>query len=63
MTRAAALATLANNLSVAAGVENAYVVPTGTTAQRPATPLVGMTRYNTTTNKFECYTGSTWKDL
>ena len=30
----------------------------GTTAQRPGSPAVGMFRYNTTTNEFEGYSGS-----
>ena len=33
-------------------------VTTGTTTQRPASPSVGMLRYNTTTNQFEGYSGS-----
>lgn len=32
----------------------------GTTAQRPATPATGMIRFNTTTSRFEGYTGSGW---
>lgn len=63
MTRAATLATLANNTSTTAGVANAIVFPTGTTAERPATPSLGITRYNTTTNSFEYYNGSSWVNL
>lgn len=33
-------------------------VTTGTTTQRPASPSVGMLRYNTTTNQFEGYSGA-----
>lgn len=33
-------------------------LPVGTTAQRPANPLYGMLRYNSTTNKFEGYDGT-----
>ena len=61
MTRAAILATLANNASTT--TSGAYVFPSGTTAQRPATPSLGMTRYNTTTNSFEYYNGSSWGNL
>ena len=61
MTRAAILATLANNASNTAS--SAYVFPSGTTAERPATPSLGMTRYNTTTNSFEYYNGSSWGNL
>ena len=41
----------------------AAALPAGTTAQRSATPLAGYARYNTTTSKFEGYTGSTWSSL
>ena len=33
-------------------------VAKGTTAQQPGTPVTGMLRYNTTTNQFEGYSGS-----
>jgi hypothetical protein len=33
-------------------------VAKGTTAQQPGTPITGMLRYNTTTNQFEGYSGS-----
>lgn len=32
-----------------------FQVPSGTTAQRPATPVNGMLRYNTTLSKLEIY--------
>ena len=35
-------------------------IPVGTTAQRPASPSIGMIRVNTTTNALEVYTGSAW---
>ena len=37
----------------------------GTTAQRPGSPAVGMFRYNTTTNAFEGYSGSSpaWGEI
>jgi hypothetical protein len=35
-------------------------LPSGTTAQRPVTPLVGMVRFNTTLGYAEIYTGSNW---
>ena len=41
---------------------DAMILPKGTTAQRNASPVTGMTRYNTTTNKFEGYNGS-WVEL
>ena len=38
--------------------DTSATVPSGTTAQRPSTPAVGMFRYNTTENEFEGYDGS-----
>jgi len=35
-------------------------LPTGTTAQRPAVPTVGMMRFNTTIGRNETYTGTAW---
>jgi hypothetical protein len=38
-------------------------IATGTTAQRPGTPVVGMIRFNTTLNSYEIYDGTSWKIL
>ena len=38
----------------------ALILPVGTTAQRPATPVVGMFRFNSSTDKFEGYNGASW---
>jgi len=38
-------------------------VPSGTTAQRPATPAAAMFRYNSTTVSFEGYNGTTWGSI
>ncbi len=39
-------------------------IPSGTTAQRPGSPAVGMLRWNTTTGKLEYYTnGSRWEEM
>jgi len=38
-------------------------LPSGTTAQRPATPLQGMIRYNTTLNTTEYYDGIAWRSI
>lgn len=35
-------------------------LPVGTTAQRPATPVAGDTRFNSTTSSTETYNGSSW---
>jgi hypothetical protein len=39
------------------GAEN---LPSGTTAQRPGTPVAGATRYNSTIGAVEYYNGSSW---
>ena len=39
-----------------------FRIPSGTTAQRPATPLDGMRRYNTTTLRDEFYANGTWQN-
>jgi hypothetical protein len=41
----------------------ALVPPTGTTAQRPATPRVGMNRWNSDTGAYEVWTGTEWRQL
>jgi len=41
----------------------ALTLHTGTTAERPATPINGMIRYNTTTEKFEGFEDGAWADL
>jgi len=38
-------------------------LPTGTTAQRPVSPLSGMVRFNTTTTAAEMYDGTTWLSI
>jgi len=37
-----------------------FDLPAGTTAQRPASPLVGMMRYNTTISQYEAYQSTGW---
>ena len=39
------------------------IIPGGTVAERPATPIAGTIRFNSDTSKFEGYTGTTWVDL
>jgi len=49
----------------AATMTGAAIMPSGTTAQEPAAPVVGMQRYNTDTGYEEVYTGVTngWRKL
>ncbi|MBI2233539.1 MAG: tail fiber domain-containing protein [Micavibrio aeruginosavorus] len=47
----------------AGAATDAIVLPSGTTAQRPGTPVNGMTRYNSTTSKFEAYQAGAWVDM
>lgn len=37
-----------------------FQLPSGTTAQRPASPVTGMMRWNTTLSQAEMYNGTTW---
>jgi hypothetical protein len=38
-------------------------LPSGTTAQRPASPTLGMVRYNTTISLLEYYDGTNWRPV
>ena len=51
------------NVYIAPSGQGSVVIPTGTTAQRPSSPVNGMMRYNTTLNVVEIYNSatSTWK--
>jgi hypothetical protein len=42
---------------------DAIAMPVGTTAQRPAVPVTGQIRYNSTLAAFEGYGASTWGSL
>ena len=42
---------------------DAVLLAAGTTAERPSTLVAGTIRFNSTTSKFEGYTGSAWVDL
>ena len=39
---------------------NAFVIPSGTTAEQPLTPEIGETRWNTDLDYLECYDGTVW---
>lgn len=51
---------LQNPICVSTG---AIRVPSGTDAQRPASPVNGMLRYNTSNHVFEAYVSSAWKKI
>jgi hypothetical protein len=44
-------------------LDTALNVPTGTTAQRASSPAAGDLRFNTTSSKFEGYSGSAWGNV
>ena len=47
-------------LSYADSATGGFYLPTGTTAQRPASPVAGQTRYNSTNSQPEYYNGTAW---
>ena len=48
---------VSDQLNVSTGY---FDLPTGTTAQRPGSPIAGMTRFNTVSASIEFYNGSNW---
>jgi hypothetical protein len=40
-----------------------FALPSGTTAQRPASPVNGMVRYNTSNSEYEVYQAGNWKAM
>jgi hypothetical protein len=57
-----------NDLTISGNIVSSgtgyFDLPSGTTAQRPVSPNVGMVRYNTTTSSYEGYgAGSAWSSL
>lgn len=49
-----------NGVEIASLDSTAFNGPSGTTAQRPASPVAGATRYNSDTGLIEYYTGAAW---
>jgi hypothetical protein len=49
--------------SVVINSNQSLVLPVGSTSQQPASPTVGMIRYNTTLNRYEGWSGSYWTQL
>ena len=52
--------TQTTNAIVAFNATNSILFPVGNTAQRPATGVTGMVRFNTTNNNMELYDNSAW---
>jgi hypothetical protein len=50
------------NIIAATGTSH-WTLPVGTTAQRPASPAVGMIRYNSSQTAFEGYAAGAWSSL
>jgi filamentous hemagglutinin len=48
------------NAILSLNATNSVLMPVGNTAQRPATGVTGMLRFNTTDNNFEVYDNSQW---
>jgi len=52
------------SMTISANVDNSgtgyFALPVGTTAQRPSSPSIGYTRFNTTTTVVEVYNGTSW---
>lgn len=51
------------NSTIKTGDTGASKLPSGTTAQRPASPSNGYIRYNTETTSFEGYSNGTWSPV
>jgi hypothetical protein len=49
----------ADQLTAKTSATGASIIPSGTTAERPGTPVIGYSRYNTSLGNFEIYTGPT----
>ena len=52
--------TQTTNAVVAFNATNSVLMPVGTTAQKPATGVTGMLRFNSTLNSLELYNNSAW---
>jgi hypothetical protein len=63
VTGATSLSTLSTTGDAIFGGTGEIQIPSGTTAQRSATPAQGMIRYNITNSNFEGYNGSAWGSI
>jgi hypothetical protein len=53
-------ATVTSGASLKIGTTDSLLLPVGNTAQRPASPVQGMIRFNTTINDLEYYDNDSW---
>ena len=61
MTKARTLAESVSTGGVLDAVsDTALIIPDGSEAQRPGTPVTGMLRFNTDSSGFEGYNGTVW---
>jgi hypothetical protein len=44
-------------------IDDGSTIQRGTTAQRPSSPIGGLTRWNTTTLKLEVWNGTDWYNI
>ena len=54
---------VADNQLITVNTTGALNIPSGTTAQRPATGATGMLRYNTSNTKLEVYIDGGWANV
>jgi len=55
------LANLTSDVTLEVASNDSMLIPVGTTAQRPGSPVTGMVRFNTTTNNLEFYDNDSWE--
>jgi hypothetical protein len=57
--------TFTSNTSIVTAGTNtgAYIPPTGTAAQRPSSPIGGMSRFNTDAGTYEIFNGAVWQAI
>lgn len=54
---------LAKNPTITNAIAQSMVLPTGTTANRPDSPVYGTFRFNLSTNKLEIWNGTEWRTI
>ena len=62
-TNAVTAAAAKISLAVISAATGSEILPTGTTAERDASPSAGFLRFNTTSTEFEGYNGTAWSSV